>query len=70
MNSKRIIKAICFILIMAGAIILIKEIGSTQKNYYLQSAGLISLMLGLFVLNSKLVSRFEKVGREALEEEE
>ncbi|KAA1245504.1 hypothetical protein [Aquimarina sp. RZ0] len=45
------------LLIVIGALALIIELGSSQKNYYIQSTGIICLMLGLFLVNSGLSSR-------------
>ncbi|WP_299443567.1 hypothetical protein [uncultured Aquimarina sp.] len=51
-------KIISFLLIATGAILLISEIGSATKNYYMQSGGIVLLMTGLFLVNTSLSSRF------------
>jgi len=47
------------LLIVVGGILLMIEIGYTAKNYYRQSAGIICLMLGLFLINTKVSSKSE-----------
>ncbi len=44
-------KIIRILLLLAGAVLLITELYATTKNYYLQSAGVICVMLALFLLN-------------------
>ncbi len=60
MNYDRIKKIISILFIVGGGLALITEIAAAQKNYYIQSIGLILLMFGLFLVNSKLSSRFNE----------
>ncbi|MBP2832802.1 hypothetical protein J8281_11450 [Aquimarina sp. U1-2] len=53
-------KVASLLLVVSGSIALIFEIASTTKNYYLQSLGIVALMLGLYLVNSKLTSTSEK----------
>ena len=71
MNYGRIKKISSILLIVTGAIALISEIASSQKNYYIQSIGVVLLMLGLFIVNSGLSSKSENVetAKETSEEE-
>jgi len=48
---------------------LILEIASKEKNYYLQSIGLVLLMLGLYSINRSLTSK-TVIDREDILEEE
>ncbi|WP_298320731.1 hypothetical protein [uncultured Aquimarina sp.] len=51
-------KKICsLLLITVGAVFLIIEIASSKKNYYLQSAGIVCLMSGIFIINTSVSSR-------------
>jgi len=70
MDTKKTKKIVKMVLILTGAILLIIEIGSSGKNYYLQSAGIICLMVGLFLLNTTLPSKEEHKGVEHIDEEE
>ncbi|MDH7446847.1 hypothetical protein [Aquimarina sp. 2201CG14-23] len=68
-------KIISLLLIVGGAVLLISEIGASQKNYYLQSVGIVCLMSGLFLINTSLLSRSNEQSvdvsrKESLEEEE
>ncbi|MCK8524098.1 hypothetical protein M0D21_21145 [Aquimarina sp. D1M17] len=60
MNYDRIKKIISILFIVGGGLALITEIAAAQKNYYIQSIGLILLMFGLFLVNSKLPSKFNE----------
>lgn len=52
------LKKICsLLLITVGAVFLIIEIASSKKNYYLQSAGIVCLMSGIFIINTSVSSR-------------
>ncbi len=69
MKFSEIKKIISILLILVGAATLMVEIASKNKNYYLQSAGLVLLMIGLFVVNSKVKSKVEVDLQEYFEEE-
>ncbi len=69
MKKKNIKKVVSLFIIIVGAVALISEISSEVKNYYIQSAGLILLMLGLFLVNSKIESKVEPSSDEFFEEE-
>ncbi|AXT55711.1 hypothetical protein D1815_08095 [Aquimarina sp. AD1] len=58
MNKLKLKKIISFLLILIGAFLLISEIASAKKNYYLQAGGIICLMSGVFLINAKVTSRF------------
>ncbi len=73
MNKIKLKKIISFILIFTGAVLLVIEIASSSKNYYLQTMGIISLMTGVFLVNTSLSSRSTGAQLESLknvEEEE
>ncbi|MDY8138975.1 hypothetical protein [Aquimarina sp. 2201CG5-10] len=72
MNYKKVKKAISIILIIAGAVALITEIATAKKNYYMQSVGVVCLMIGLFMINSGLSSRHDttNVNNSHIKEEE
>ncbi|GAA4277967.1 hypothetical protein [Aquimarina mytili] len=59
MKQERVKKIISLLSISIGAIALISEISSKNKNYYIQSIGVVPLMIGLFLLNSKIESKKE-----------
>lgn len=61
MDYKKIKNIGSLLLIVVGAVTLIVEISSPAKNYYLQSIGLILLMSGLFLVNTKVKSK-EEIG--------
>ncbi len=69
MITAKLKRVLSLLLILMGAIALISEIASTQKNYYIQSIGVVLLMLGLFMVNTKLSSKSEVEQEEYLEEE-
>ncbi|OED43522.1 hypothetical protein AB832_02530 [Flavobacteriaceae bacterium (ex Bugula neritina AB1)] len=72
MNKEKLKKYIRLLLILIGVVALLSEIGTTTKNYYIQSIGVICLMIGAFFINTKLISRSAKQGvgdQEHLEEE-
>jgi len=50
-------KYIRLLSILIGVVLLIWQIGTTVKNYYIQSIGVICLMAGAFFMNTKLTSR-------------
>ncbi|MBQ4821246.1 hypothetical protein [Aquimarina sp. MMG016] len=70
MKQGRIKKVIGILLICIGAIALVTEIGTQTKNYYIQSVGIICLMLGLFWVNTTLASRSRIESKTYIEEEE
>jgi len=67
MKKKKILTRLS---IIVGVVLLIIEISSKEKNYYLQSIGIVLLMLGLFMVNATLASRTEMKEDEFLDEEE
>lgn len=67
MNMNTIKKISSILLIGIGAVLLVMELASSQKNYYFQSIGIVCLMLGLFTVNSKLESRSAKKDHESSE---
>ena len=69
MTTAKIKKITSTILIIVGAVLLILEIGSAQKNYYLQALGILCLMSGVFLVNSSLRSRSDVTPNEIVEEE-
>jgi general stress protein CsbA len=54
---------------MIGAIALISEISSITKNYYIQSIGVVFLMLGVFLINTNVKSK-TKIDSDPYHEEE
>lgn len=69
MNLSKIKKIVSVLFISLGTIALIVEISSENKNYYIQSVGIILLMLGLFMVNTKVKSKTEISTQEYFEEE-
>ncbi len=59
MKQKRIKRILSLLCIGSSAIALIIEISSENKNYYIQSIGVVLLMIGLFYLNSKIEPKTE-----------
>ncbi|WP_378175847.1 hypothetical protein [Aquimarina sp. SS2-1] len=60
MNKEKVKRIISFLLILIGAILLIIEIASSHKNYYMQSVGIISLMTGVFLVNTSVTSKSQE----------
>lgn len=60
MNKTKLKEIFSVILIVGGAILLILELASSVKNYYLQAIGIICLMSGLFIVNTSVSSKFEE----------
>ena len=58
MNKTKLKKICSIILIIVGAVVLIIELAASTKNYYMQSFGIICLMVGLFVTNTGVSSKF------------
>jgi len=69
MNFRKIKRPLSILFILIGAIFLILEIASKEKNYYLQSIGLVLLMLGLYSINRSLTSKTVIDRQDILEEE-
>ncbi|MEB3347933.1 hypothetical protein U6A24_20830 [Aquimarina gracilis] len=69
MNLSRIKKTLSLLSIFMGGALLIIEISSEEKNYYLQTIGLVMLMVGLFMVNSRVKSKTEITSQEYFEEE-
>ncbi|MHA7059374.1 hypothetical protein ACWGOQ_0019255 [Aquimarina sp. M1] len=57
MNKSSFKKGASFFLIFLGAVLLVVEIAFAYKNYYMQSMGIICLMTGVFIVNTKVASR-------------
>ncbi len=70
MNYNGIKKIGSVLLIVIGAVALTYEIYATNKNYYVQSAGLVMLMFGLFLVNSTIKPKAEFTQENNTEEEE
>ncbi len=70
MNYSRIKRITSILLITMGAVALISEIASMKKNYYIQSMGLVFLMLGLFMINTKVKSKTDTLSDQDYKEEE
>ncbi|WP_438423954.1 hypothetical protein [Aquimarina macrocephali] len=70
MNYSRVKKIISILLVIIGAIAMISEISSVTKNYYIQSVGVIFLMLGVFLINTKVKSKTKIDSDPYFEEEE
>ncbi len=69
MKYSKVKKIMSIIIIALGAIALISEISSANKNYYIQSAGLVLLMLGLFLVNATIKSKTDHSTDQYFEEE-
>ena len=69
MNSLKIKKVGSVVLICIGAMLLISEIASAVKNYYVQSIGIVLLMLGIFLVNTSIKSKTKIEADQYLEEE-
>ena len=69
MNYRRVKKIMSILLVMIGAIALISEISSITKNYYIQSIGVVFLMLGVFLINTNVKSK-TKIDSDPYHEEE
>ena len=63
-----VIRIIKIILILSGAAILVYELANNTKNYYLQALGLSLLMIGLFIVNSKIPHKQSGTDHENLED--
>lgn len=59
-TKSNLLKYASILSIVIGAALLIYEISVTQKNYYLQSIGLVFLMIGVFLVNAKVPSKNTK----------
>ncbi|PKV51687.1 hypothetical protein ATE84_3779 [Aquimarina sp. MAR_2010_214] len=70
MNYSKIKKIISILLVVIGAIAIISEISSVTKNYYVQSVGVVFLMLGVFLVNTNVKSKTKIDSDPYLEEEE
>ncbi len=57
MNNDKIKRLGSVLFVLVGAAALISEISSANKNYYIQIVGVLLLMLGLFLINSKVKSK-------------
>ncbi|MEW7292776.1 hypothetical protein [Aquimarina sp. 2304DJ70-9] len=69
MKGENVKKIISIVSIITGAVALISEISSENKNYYIQSIGVILLMIGLFLITSKIESKTESNPDRNFEEE-
>ncbi|WP_103067952.1 hypothetical protein [Aquimarina sediminis] len=70
MNYSKIKKVSSILFIVFGAMALMSEIYAVDKNYYVQSVGLIFLMLGVFLINTKVTSKARVNSDQNFEEEE
>ncbi|MEW7277121.1 hypothetical protein ABW636_00830 [Aquimarina sp. 2201CG1-2-11] len=57
MNYLKIKKVGSILLICIGAVLLISQIATSVKNYYIQSIGIVLLMLGIFLVNTSIKSK-------------
>ena len=64
-----VIRIIKIILILSGAGILVYEISKSTKDYYLQTIGVILLMVGLFLVNKKIPHKDSNINTENFENE-
>ncbi len=69
MNYLKIKKVGSILLICIGAILLISQIATSVKNYYIQSIGIVLLMLGIFLVNTSIKSKTKVDTDQYLEEE-
>ena len=53
--------------LIIGSGLLIFELVGTKKNLYIQSAGIVILMAGIFLINSKVSEKGEFVNDESQE---
>lgn len=70
MNYNKVKKIISILMMVIGAIAMISEIYSVAKNYYIQSVGVIFLMLGVFLINTNVKSKTKIDSDQYFEEEE
>ncbi|WP_062055152.1 hypothetical protein [Aquimarina longa] len=70
MNYIKIKKIVSVLFICIGAIAILSEFSLNNKNYYIKSAGLIFLMLGLFMVNATIKSKINSNPDQHFEEEE
>ena len=49
-----VLRIIKIILILSGAALLVYELSKNTKNYYWQALGVSLLMIGLFLVNTKI----------------
>ncbi len=70
MNYPKFKKIGSICLIGVGAIFMVSEIYSIQKNYYVQSIGVVLLMLGVFLINTNVKSKTKFGSDQSFEEEE
>lgn len=64
-----ILKIIKIILIFGGAAMLVYELSQSTKNYYIQALGISLLMIGLFLVNSKVPHKESNINNRDLENE-
>lgn len=69
MNYLKLKRIGSILLICIGAVLLISEIASSVKNYYLQSIGLVLLMIGVFFVNTNVKSKLKPNENQYFEEE-
>ncbi|GAA3518237.1 hypothetical protein GCM10022393_35440 [Aquimarina addita] len=60
MNSLRTKRVASVLLMGIGTILLIIEMISLSKNYYLQSLGIVCLMIGLYLINASITSKSDQ----------
>ncbi|WP_299902829.1 hypothetical protein [uncultured Aquimarina sp.] len=61
MDKTKLKRIFSIVLILAGAILLILELASPAKNYYLQAIGIVCLMTGLFIVNTSVSSKSQEI---------
>ncbi|MFC5044970.1 hypothetical protein ACFSTE_20905 [Aquimarina hainanensis] len=71
---QKIKKYSSFLFVIIGGGLLLYEVSKTDKNYYFQVIGIVLLMSGLFLFNTRITSKTIKeeesfVKEEFLEEE-
>lgn len=54
MEKRKIKRLLSIALLTLGAVLLIMELAELSQSYYIQSIGLISLMSGIFLLNTRI----------------
>lgn len=73
MNKTKLKKICSIILILVGTILLVLELASSTKNYYVQAIGIVCLMSGVFTVNTNVSSKLREkdtIISKTLEEEE
>lgn len=69
MNYEKIKKIIRVLFIIVGGTAIISETFFEEKNYYIQSIGIVFLMMGLFMVTTTIKSKKDIESDSYLEEE-